>query len=317
MYSELDCWQRKGATMIHRFEGDAGKRLRIEAMANQKLVGGNRELAEALADDAELKEVRPGDVLIEQGASDNDIYLIIAGTFDIVVNGRVVGRRFPNDHVGEMAAIEPTQRRSASVVASEEGVVAKLSEADLTLYGNRYPEIYRCIAKELARRLIQRNALVNVTHDKIRVFIISSVESLEVARIIQNAFSHDSFTTVLWTDGVFKATSYTLQSLEDEVDSSDFAIAIAHADDMTEYRGKDWPVPRDNVIFELGLFMGRLGKTRAILMEPRDEGVKLPSDLAGITTIPYRYVKGKDTAAIMGPACNALRDHIMRLGPNN
>lgn len=52
-------------------------------------------------------------------------------------------------------------------------------------------------------------------------------------------------------------------------------------------------------------------------MEPRDEGVKLPSDMAGVTTIPYRYVKGRDAAALMGPACNKLRDYVMRLGPNN
>lgn len=303
--------------MIQRFEGDAGKRLRIEAMTNQKIVSGNRELAEALAECAELLAVQSGDVLIEQGANDNDIYLILAGQFDIVVNGRVIGRRTANDHVGEMAAIEPAQKRSATVIVSEEGVVAKLSETDLSLYASRYPEIYRYIAKELARRLMQRNALVNTTHDKIRVFIISSAESIEVARIIQNAFAYDSFLTFLWTDGVFKVANYTLQSLEDEVDNSDFAIAIAHADDITESRGNNWPAPRDNVIFELGLFMGRLGKSRAILMEPRDEDVKLPSDLAGITTIPYRYVKGNNAAAIMAPACNILREHILRLGPNN
>lgn len=303
--------------MIRRFDGDTGKRLRIEALATQKIVAGNRELAEALAARVEIRAVRPGDVLIEQGDSDNDVYLILSGEFDIIVNGRVVGRRVVNDHVGEMAAIEPTQKRAASVVAAEDGVVARLSEAELAYYGSRYPEIYRCIARELARRLMQRNALVRTTRDKIRVFIISSVESLEVARIIQNAFAYDPFTTVIWTDGVFKIANYTLQSLEDEVDNSDFAIAIAHADDMTEFRGKAWPTPRDNVVFELGLFMGRLGKARAILMEPRDEGVKLPSDLAGITTIPYRFIKGKDAAAVMGPACNVLRDYIRRLGPNN
>lgn len=303
--------------MIHRFEGDTGKRLRIEAIFNQKMVGGNRKLAESLADSVELIAVQPGAVLIKQGGSDNDVYFILAGAVDIIVNGRTVGRRVPNDHVGEMAAIEPTQKRSASVVVTEEGVVARIAEAELAKYGNRYPEIYRCIAKELSRRLLQRNALVNMTRDKIRVFIISSAESLAVARIVQNAFAHDPFTTVVWTDGVFKVAGYALESLEDEVDNSDFSIAIAHSDDLTESRGKAWPAPRDNVIFELGLFMGRLGKERAILMEPRDEGVKLPSDLAGITTIPYRYEKGKDAAAIMGPACNALRDHILRLGPNN
>lgn len=281
------------------------------------MIAGNRKLAEALADCVEVKPVRIGDVLIEQGGNDNDVYFILVGAVNIIVNGRILGRRGPNDHVGEMAAIEPTQKRSASVVVAEEGVIAKITEAELSKYGSIYPEIYRSIAKELSRRLIQRNAFVTKTRDKIRVFVISSVEALSVARIIQNAFEYDPFTTVVWTDGIFKVTNYTLQNLEDEVDNSDFAIAIAHADDLTESRGKNWPAPRDNVIFELGLFMGRLGKERAILMEPRDEGVKLPSDLAGIITIPYRYAKGKDAAAIMAPACNALREYILGLGPNN
>jgi CRP/FNR family transcriptional regulator, cyclic AMP receptor protein len=54
---------------------------------------------------------------------------------------------------------------------------------------------------------------------------------------------------------VFRVANYTLESLEAQVDNSDFAIAIAHADDATASRGSTWPSPRDNVIFELGLFM--------------------------------------------------------------
>ncbi len=303
--------------MLNRFEGDAGRRLRIDALTSQKIVSGNRALAEELADRVKLRSIGPGEVLLEQGGADNAIYLVLAGAVNIVVNGRVVGRRAPDDHVGEMAAVVPAQKRSATVVAIEDTVVAELSEPELADLGTRYPEIYRCIARELARRLLQRNALVNAIRDKIRVFIISSVEALPIARIIQNAFQHDPFTTVVWTDGVFRVTNYTLQSLEDEIDNSDFAIAIAHADDLTESRGKDWPSPRDNVIFELGLFMGRLGRARAILMEPREEKVKLPSDLAGVTTIPYRFEKGKDAAALMAPSCNELRDYINALGPNN
>lgn len=303
--------------MLHRFEGDAGKRLRIETLLGQKMVGGNRQLAEQMEERIRLRQLKPGEVLIEQNASDNDVHLILAGSVDIVVNGRRMRSRGPNEHVGEMAAIEPNQRRAASAVVIEETVVATLTEADFSELASRHPEMYRCIARELARRLLQRNAHVTAARDQMRVFIISSVESLPVARVVQNAFAHDKFLTTLWTDGVFKVANYTLQSLEDQIDNSDFAIAIAHADDVTECRGKDWPTPRDNVVFELGLFMGRLGKERAILMEPRDDGVKLPSDLAGITTIPYRYVPGKDSAAHMAPACNALREHIYALGPNN
>jgi CRP/FNR family transcriptional regulator, cyclic AMP receptor protein len=303
--------------MLKRFEGADGCRLRIEALMTQKMVCGNRKLAEELAEQIELRAVEPGEIVIKQGDTDNDIYMILSGKMDILVNGRIVSRRQANDHFGEMAAVEPLQKRAATVLVTESGVIGKIPEPVFAKYAALFPEIYRSIARELACRLEQRNALVNATREKIRVFIISSAESMDVARLVQNAFAHDPFTTVLWTDGVFKVANYTLQSLEDEVDQSDFAIAIAHADDLTESRGKEWPTPRDNVIFELGLFMGRLGKARAILMEPRDIGVKLPSDLAGITTIPYRYSKGADAAALMGAACNILREHIKLLGPNN
>lgn len=303
--------------MLDRFKGDTGRRMTVDALTTQKLVGGNRDLAELLADKVRLLEVGAGCTLIEQGASDNDIYLIFAGAFDIVVNKRRIGRRFPNDHVGEMAAVELSQRRAASVIATELSVVARIAEADLADAGQHFPEIYRCIARELAKRLHQRNAHVGTARERIKVFVISSVESLGVARAIQNAFSHDDFITTVWTDGVFRVANYPLQSLLDAVDDSDFAIAIAHADDTAAYRGQQWPVPRDNVVFELGLFMGRLGKDRALLMEPRENDVKLPSDLTGITTITYRFEVGGDVAALMGPACNQLRDHIVRLGPNN
>ncbi|MFX1679893.1 nucleotide-binding protein [Mitsuaria sp. CC2] len=303
--------------MLQRFEGEPGRRLRLEAIAGQKIVGGNRALAEELAERVELLALKAGQSIIEQNGSDNDVYLILSGVLDVVVNGRLIAKRFTGDSVGEMAAVEPTQRRSATIIAFEDSVVAKVTETVLSELGSRYPDLYRCIARELARRLLQRNSFVTQKRDKIRVFIICSVESLKVAQEIQSAFEYDSFVVHRWDNGVFKVANYTLQSLEDEVDRSDFAIAIAHADDLTESRGKQWPSPRDNVIFELGLFMGRLGKARAILMEPRDENVKLPSDLAGITTIPYRFESGSDSAALLAPACNALRKHILSLGPNN
>jgi CRP/FNR family transcriptional regulator, cyclic AMP receptor protein len=303
--------------MLERFQGVDGKRLLIEALRSHKLLAGNIELIGEIAEQAALEQIAVGQLIIEQNESANDIFFVVSGAFDVIVNGRIVGKRGAGDHIGEMAAIEPTQRRSASVMATHESIVARLTEAQFSALGSHYVELYRGIARELSRRLLQRNALVNAKRDQIKLFIISSVEALPVARELQNAFEHDPFTTTVWTDGVFKVAHYTLESLEDQVDQSDFAVAIAHADDLTEFRGQDWPTPRDNVIFELGLFMGRLGRSRAILMEPRGDKLKLPSDLAGITTIPYRFEKGDDSAALMAPAANKLRAHIIARGPNN
>lgn len=303
--------------MIDRFLGEHGRSNRVEAMLGQAIVGGNVNLAMELAERAELLALGENRTLIEQDGDDDDLYLILAGSFSIVVNGRRVAGRGRGEHVGEMAMIEPTQRRSATVVAEEEAVVAKVSSADFADLGSQYPEMYRHIAKTLARRLRERNKLVGRYREKIRVFIISSVEALPVARIVQNSFEHDPILSVLWTDGVFRVTSYALDALEAAVEDCDFAIAVAHGDDVTQFRGQDWPVPRDNVVFELGMFMGRLGRQRAILMEPREEKVRLPSDLSGITTILYRYEKGRDGNALMAPACDRLRNHILDLGPFN
>lgn len=302
--------------MIKRFEGESGRRTLIEALREQKIVAGSAALAEQIADGAFLIDVPLGTAIIQQGGDDNDVYLIVAGSFDIVVNGRKLARRFPNDHVGEMAAIQPTQRRSATVIATEDSVVCKLTELQLTDLGRQHPDIWRCFAKELARRLEQRNAFVTSTRDRIRVFIISSAEALEIARAIQNAFDRDSFKVIVWTDGVFRASWYPIESLERELDQSDFAVAIAQPDDMTRSRDKTSQTPRDNVIFELGLFIGRIGRHRSFLVEPRGEEAKLPSDLSGITSITYKYDRN-DLAAALGPACNRIRSIINELGPNN
>ncbi len=61
---------------------------------------------------------------------------------------------------------------------------------------------------------------------------MSSTEALHIAREVQSHFEHDSFSVVIWEDGVFKASSYAIESLEKALDDSDFAIAIAQPDDL-------------------------------------------------------------------------------------
>ncbi|KVW83025.1 TIR domain-containing protein [Burkholderia cepacia] len=301
--------------MLERFLGEQGKRHRVEAFSTQKLVGGDQALATELADVAEFLALEQGAVVIEQDALDNDIYFIIAGKLDVVVNATIVQQRSAGVAVGEMAAIDPTAKRAATVVAAEDSLVARVTEPQLSDLGARYPDLWRRMAKELAERLRERNRFVSKKRDLVRVLIISSAEAIPVTRALQDQFAHDPFVIVPWHQGVFKVTFYTLTSLESELEQCDFAIAIAHTDDVTTSRGVDWPAPRDNVVFELGLAMGKLGLNRAILMEPRGEGVKLPSDMKGITTIPYVFDQKRDTEARFAPACNELRKYIQQMGP--
>lgn len=296
---------------VEKYLGDAGRRLRFEALLTQKLVNGNEELAIELEAVTEFLPVTSGQVLIEQDGDDSDIYFIVAGEFAVIVNGRALNKRTVNDHVGEMAAIEPSQARAATIRAETDGVVARISEVEFSEIASRHATIYRAIARELSRRLKQRNSLVAGPNDRVRVLIVSSVEALSVARSVKEEFDHDKLFVDIWTD-IFRAGCYTLDDLERKLTDSDFVIAIAQGDDIVEARDEKWPAPRDNVIFELALAMGMLGRKRAILMEPREDKVKLPSDLAGVTTVTYR--KGADGRPDIGAACNKLR-RLFEQGP--
>ena len=305
----------KSGKMIERFEGAVGRTALEDALSQQRLVLGNEALASRLADVSSLLDVAAGQVLITQGAQDTDVYFIITGRFQVQVHGREVASRGPTEHVGEMSALVATAARSATVLATEPSVVLKVSASDFKNAANDFPRVWQQITRQLVERLHQRNNLVRPAHQSARVFIICSVEALPIARAVENHFEHDKFFVKIWTEGVFRASRYPIESLEEQLDESDFAIAIAQPDDQITARGETQGTPRDHVIVELGLFVGRLGRMRSFLLEPRGDEVRLPSDLTGLTTIGYRLAAGKDMAASLGPACNQLRGIFNELGP--
>jgi len=74
------------------------------------------------------------------------------------------------------------------------------------------------------------------------------------------------------------------------------------------------PAPRDNVVFELGLFMGGLGRHRTFLVKPKGLTLKVPTDLLGVTPIEYADGPKKTLANRIAPACKELRRLITRTG---
>lgn len=124
---------------------------------------------------------------------------------------------------------------------------------------------------------------------KPRIFIGSSGEGLDVAEYMKSVLKND-FEVYLWTDDVFKANNSFFDTLIKEAGYFDFGILVASKDDYTKSRDSSFDVPRDNVVFEFGLFLGRLGPSRAFIVQ--EEGTKLPSDLLGIT-VP-RFTRTSD-----------------------
>ena len=144
------------------------------------------------------------------------------------------------------------------------------------------------------------------------LFIGSSSESVRLAQTVQELLQ-DSARTTVWNHGVFEPGSFTLESLEQQLDTMDFAVLVLSPDDITISRGEQSLGPRDNVLFELGLFTGRLGRQRAYYMFDRTHPVRLPTDLAGVAGLAYEPTKS-DWLSALGPACNQLRRQIERVG---
>lgn len=145
---------------------------------------------------------------------------------------------------------------------------------------------------------------------KPRVFIGSSSEGLKIARKVQELLAPD-VTAVVWDQGtVFGLGAATLEALEKAVFDYDFAIFVFTPDDELHTRGVARPVARDNVVFELGLFTGKLGRMKTYVLNPGRGAVALPSDLLGITTASYDAAEA-NIAASLGPPCNRIRDAIL------
>ena len=145
------------------------------------------------------------------------------------------------------------------------------------------------------------------------VFIGSSTEGRRVAREVASQVSADAETTI-WVDGVFNPGAGTLETLTGLLDKYDFAIFILSPDDTIEVRGRNYTSPRDNVLFELGLFMGSLGRRRTFIVHADGDDLKLPSDLAGITMSPYGAREDNNLAAALSQTCTPILRAIDSLG---
>ncbi len=145
------------------------------------------------------------------------------------------------------------------------------------------------------------------------LFVGSSSESLRYAYSVQeNLEPHDALVKV-WSQGVFDLTSYALESLLAAAQSHDFAVFIFAADDVVIKRKQRHKAVRDNVIFEVGLFMGCLGRERTFVIAPRGVDLDLPTDLLG-WNIAYYDPDRPDVTAALGVACNKVRAGIQGLG---
>ncbi|WP_419580860.1 TIR domain-containing protein [Stieleria magnilauensis] len=145
------------------------------------------------------------------------------------------------------------------------------------------------------------------------MFIGSSSEGLEVAEAIQQNLDYHCEVTI-WSQGVFGLSRGTLESLVERLDDFDFAALVIRPDDVITVRGETTESPRDNVLLELGLCIGALGRDRTFMVYDRENAPKLPTDLAGVTPATYQMHNNGNVQSSLGAASTLLKEAVQRLG---
>src|SRR6188768_4074639 len=126
--------------------------------------------------------------------------------------------------------------------------------------------------------------------DKPRIFLGSSGKQEKLLQALTRGLE-DIARVEPWTTS-FQPGTTTLERLLELAHEVDFAAFVFARDDWTskgppaaDAEGTGQASPRDNVVFEAGLFGGILGMRRTFILHAN--GAKLPSDLLGLTSVRY------------------------------
>lgn len=123
--------------------------------------------------------------------------------------------------------------------------------------------------------------------NKPNIFIASSKEALSFAEAVN--IKLESIGKIKQWDNAFELSSVTINALIEKTKSCDYAVFVFHNDDKLVLREETYNVVRDNVLFELGLFIGALGLENCFILIPEilEGRFRLPSDLSGVTISTY------------------------------
>jgi hypothetical protein len=142
--------------------------------------------------------------------------------------------------------------------------------------------------------------------EKPRIFVGSSAQQAKLVQALTRGLE-DVARVEPWTTS-FNPGTTTLERLLELTREVDFAAFVFAQDDWTMKSAPEAPAPtpgqaspRDNVVFEAGLFGGVLGMRRTFILHA--SGAKLPTDLLGLTCVRY---DGSTAAAVMKVVCQKL-----------
>jgi len=129
------------------------------ALQNQILVQEDARLAAELAPVVDLRKFESGASLMTEGGNDNDLYFILQGEISVQVSGREVATLGAGEQVGELALLNCSERRTATVVAKDAVVAGRISRQNFIEVARRHPELWRRMAADLGNKLTKMTSL--------------------------------------------------------------------------------------------------------------------------------------------------------------
>ncbi|MEK5060518.1 hypothetical protein BK126_04610 [Paenibacillus sp. FSL H7-0326] len=161
----------------------------------------------------------------------------------------------------------------------------------------------------------EKEGKVSISLIKPSVFIGSSSQAKQITTAIHANLEEETEPTP-WDIYPFQLNNSTLDGLIAALDKSDFAVFLLAPDDQIIWKGQQMSVARDNVLFELGLAIGKLGKERTFFLAPKDlTDFHTPTDLLGITSVRYDSKRSNNYKAATLTACDTILSTILELGP--
>src|SRR3954465_4959898 len=152
--------------------------------------------------------------------------------------------------------------------------------------------------------------------DKPRIFLGSSGKQQKLLQALTRGLE-DIADVVPWTTS-FNPGTTTLERLLELTHEVDFAAFVFAQDDWTTNSpalssapASGQASPRDNVVFEAGLFGGVLGMRRTFILHA--SGAKLPTDLLGLTCVRYGDATTAAEVRVVNQKLRKAMEHEGRL----
>jgi predicted nucleotide-binding protein len=207
--------------------------------------------------------------------------------------------------------LHPRFETTIKEILNEEDTPKPVSQETISITSleSKVDEILTILRKEESgypkNEVIERNKVKPIT-GKPKVFIGSSSEGLEISyALMENLDAYAEVT--IWNQNMFDLSNTVIQSLVDTIYNFDFAIIVFTPDDILIKSGVEYSAPPGDLIFELGLFIGTLGRGRTFLVFDKDSKIHLPTGIYGVTAATFNSRQVGNISIALRPVCQRIK----------